>query len=194
VAFVIACAVGATVWSASLWSPEHQAKAARIEEQTRTEAVRAGEQTRLNVTEREAWIENEMPEVHATWGKVLQGLLIAIGIVLASLGLCWIATWAINVQARRKACKRLPAWQILPQNRAVLLPGGTVYHTGHGATDAWTQPIEADTGRLLAAGQADAIRARAILGALRGVVVPNRPQRRALEWAECELLEAGGEE
>lgn len=180
-AFVVACSLGVVGWSISQWSPRHRAEAARIEEQTR-----------LNTVEQEAWIENELPEVHATWGKVFQGLLVAAGIVLATLGLYLMVTWAMNVQVRHRAYKRLPAWEALPQNRAVLLPHGMVYHTGHGATDTWTQLAGADTGRVLAAGEADAMRARAIVEALRGVV-PNRPQARALEWAECKLIEGGSE-
>lgn len=178
----VACCISVLGWSISQWSPKHKAEAARIEEQTR-----------LNTIEQEEWIQNELPEVHATWGKVLQGLLVVTGIVLVALGLCWMVVWVINVRARHKAYKRLPAWQSLPQNRAVLLPSGMVYHTGHGATDTWWELGEADTGRLLAAGEADAMRARAILEALRRVAVPNRPQKQALEWAECKLLEGESE-
>lgn len=177
----LACSIGAFGWSISQWSPKRKAEAARIEEQTR-----------LGVIEREAWIENELPRIQATWGKVLQGLFVATGIVLVALGLYLMVTWAINAQAKLKACRQLPAWQPLPRNRPILLPEGMIYHTGHGGTDIWSEIGEADTGRLLAAGEADAVRARAIVEALSRVGSPSHPQVRALQWAKYQL-HGGGE-
>jgi len=181
VIFVAACGVGVAGWAASQWSPEHQAEAARIEEQTRLAAL-----------EREAWIENELPRVQATWRKVLQVLLVTGGVVVVTAGLCKIMAWVIDVQAKRKAHRQLPPWQALPGNRPLLLPGGIVYHTGHGATDAWSEVGCADVARLLVAGEADAMRARAIVEALAGVGVLNRSQGRAQAWAQHRLL--GNEE